>query len=194
MINSNQLPEEIKTNNSFKSKPFIGAFAILLVVVIYALLLRPLSGELAALKADLTSKETVFNDLKTKVSTFDSAEKGDGLTEIKKMEISQKIPLGINQDEMIRDLINIAKNNDIEITSISFSKGISANPEIGTLKINSGFEGNYSDLLNFLKSIEQNSRFLNVNSISVQINVLDVTDLKRANFLLSIESYYQIEK
>ena len=78
------------------------------------------------------------------------------------MEISQKIPLGINQDEMIRDLINIAKNNDIEITSISFSKGMSANPEIGTLKINSGFEGNYSDLLNFLKSIEQNSRFLNV--------------------------------
>lgn len=102
------------------------------------------------------------------------------------------VPKGLNQDEVIRNLIEVADNYDIDLNAINFARANTNFDGVGLLKINASFEGNYSDLIDFLSGLEDSERLFKVNSINVQIADTSISGLSRANFSLAIDTFYQI--
>lgn len=184
--------QEIRFTESSNKTSLIGVFMIVLAVAGYTFLVRPVSTRLDALKADVLAKTTQVQELKTRLDNLNKAEQELQLTsEVQRVESRKAVPVGINEDQVIKDIIQIAEDNNVNLNSISFAKGSSNKEGIGSLRISSTFEGNYGDLTNFLVGLEQNGRIFRVDSVSVQINKLAISDLERASFSLSIDTYFQ---
>ena len=183
---------DIEIKSASKMGSIVGAFFVLVSVVVFTFLARPISSEVSVLKADtLIQKETV-DSIKAQIMDLEEAEQELGITtEVKKSQAKGSIPPSMNQDDVIRDVIEISEENDIELRSIGFGKGSSDKEGISTLSINASFEGNYSDLTLFLKGIEGNQRLFRVNSINVQINKIEVINISRATFSISMDAFYQ---
>lgn len=191
MINKNANGEiEIRTPS--RIGPIVGVFFILICIGGYLFYSKPISGEVSVLNDALSAKKTEIEEIKQKLSEFDTAEKELGIsTDVERFESLKAIPSEMNQDEVIKDFIEITGTYDIGLKSLSFGKGTSSYEGINSLRINASFEGNYSDLVSFLEGVEQNSRIFKIDTISVQINELDIMDMKRANFSLAIQAFYQ---
>lgn len=193
-MSANKLGQETKVEFRQTSavKPIIGSLLIILTVAAYVFYVRPFSASVDVLRADITAKEEEVKTLTTKVQQYEAATKELGLSsEVERFEVTNSIPVGVRQDEVIRDLIDIAELNKISLSSLSFGKGKTQKEGISSLRISSSFSGSYEDLLDFLKSIEQNARLLRINSINVQLTKLDVLALERATFSLSMEAFFQ---
>ena len=183
---------EIEISSPSRVKPLIGALLVLVSVFAYIFFLRPISAELSTIEADVLAKNTQADQITAQIQQYIAAsEQLDLSTEVERLEILKTVPKEMDQDEVIRDLIDIARNYDIALNSLSFGQGMSGKEGVSTLRINASFEGNYADLTTFLEGIESNTRMFRVNSISVQINTLDISDIKRATFSLSMEAFYQ---
>ena len=170
-------------------------FGILLLVVAvagYVFFARPLADELSVLETSLVVQNTALEKVKADMTKLDEAEKSLELsTDIERNVSLDQIPDKMQQDAVIRDLITIAENYEIDLKSISFSKGSGPNDNIGSLRISASFEGNYLDLTDFLEGLEQNDRLFKVESINVQISQLALSDIGRANFSLNIQTFFQ---
>ncbi len=192
MFDTKPTEQEVLISSSSRMKPLIGVLLILVSLGVYVFLTRPVASGFDDIEAQIEAKNQETQNLKDKVSQFDQIGKAlDLSTEVQRIEILKSVPVSMQQDQVIRDLIDVAKNNDIELNSISFGQGNSGKEGISALRVNASFEGYYSDLLNFLESIEQNARTLRVSAVNVQLNSMDESELKRTNFSLSMEAFYQ---
>ncbi|MDA1061227.1 MAG: type 4a pilus biogenesis protein PilO [bacterium] len=186
------LDKEIEIRSRSNIGTLIGLFIVVASVVLYVFLAGPVATEADTIKADISTKSAELVVLKEKVASFEKSQEDLELTtEVQRLEILKAVPLEMDQDEVIRDVIEISDTYDVKLKSISFGKGSSRYEGVGSLRINASFEGNYTDLTDFLQGLEQNARMFKIDSISVQINKLDITDIERANFSLVIESFYQ---
>lgn len=184
--------KEIELRPDSRKSQLFGLLLLVFAVTGYVVFLRPLSAQIDTLKTDLVTKTGQVDTLKLQIDEFEKAEKELELgTEVQRLEILKAVPTQLDQDEVIRDIVDIAETYDIELKSISFGKGGTKHEGVGALRISASFEGNYTDLTDFLEGLEQNARLFKVDSISVQINKLDITDIERANFALTIESFFQ---
>lgn len=184
--------KEINLAGSSKKSTLIGVFLIVLALAVYMLLIRPFVEQSAVLKTNIVAKGEELAKVGEEIKNYkDFEEKLNLSTEVNKQEVFKAIPSQMRQDEVIEDIINIADTYDITLNSISFSKGGSGQDSVKSLVVNASFIGNYNDLVDFLEGIEQNPRVFKVNSISVQINKLDISKLERASFSLAIETFYQ---
>lgn len=172
--------------------PIIGVFLVVLSLALYVFLVKPISADVSLVKADISLKETAIEELKVKIKGFEEAEKQfDLTTEVDRLEILKSVPVGMHQDAVIKNLIEIADTYDIVLNSIGFAQGDSDVDGVSSLRISSSFEGSYDDLTEFLEGLEQNARVFKVGSISVQVSNAELSDLKRANFSLTIETFFQ---
>lgn len=170
----------------------VGLLLLLGAVTAYALYLRPVLGEYNDLKASVSDKEEVISELEDKIDVYKSAEgKADVTTDVQRLSLLNSIPVGVEQDAVIESVIKIAEANDIELRSVSFGLSEGYKDDIGVLKINASFEGDYGDLMNFLEGIEQNARLLKVTSVNVQVSQFEGVDVKRVTFSLSMDAFYQ---
>lgn len=186
---------EIEFQGNGKTSTLVGVALILAAISFYVFYLSGVSGGIDATKTDLEAKQSELSATKTQLEEFQKAENELNVsTEVQRSEVSKSIPLGLNQDELIKDVIEISEVNDITLNSLSFGKGGLNEDGVGSVRINASFEGNYTDLVSFLESIEENSRFLKVNSINVQLGKLEVSDSVRATFSLAMEAFYQEKK
>jgi Tfp pilus assembly protein PilO len=183
---------ETSLSDSSRGASLVGIFLILLSVVAFTFFIRPFGQKVDAVKADVAGKTQELNDLKQQVFDMENAENTLGLaSELERLEMLSLIPVGLKQDEAIKDVVRLAEDNNITLTSIGFGKGMTDREKIGALQISSSFDGTYEDLISFLKALEQNKRMFKVNSVSAQLMDTDVMGLKRAVFALSIETFYQ---
>ncbi len=186
---------EIEFQNNGKTSTLIGVFLILAAISFYVFYLSGVKENIDTTKTDLVAKQGELSVIQAELSEFKKAENDLNVsTEVQRSEVSKSIPLGLKQDELIKDVIEISEVNDIILNSLSFGKGGLNEDGVGSVRINASFEGNYTDLVSFLESIEQNSRFLKVSSINVQLNKLEISDSTRATFSLAMEDFYQEEK
>ncbi|MFH1284570.1 MAG: hypothetical protein ABIH78_03215 [Candidatus Peregrinibacteria bacterium] len=189
----NQSPEiEIKAPERVSA--LLGGLLIIVSIAGYAFYTRSLSTDVSAMQADIDTKNQRVSELTAQIATFQKAEEEFDLsTEVSKIETEKSVPLGVNQDDVIRDLISISDTYDVNLNSLSFGIGASASDEVGILRVNASFEGNYADLISFLEGIENNpyGRLFKVTSITVSISQFETSAIQRATFSLSMESYYQ---
>jgi len=170
----------------------IGLVLMIGSVAMYAFYIRPLWDGYDQLKADVTSKQERISELKAQINSFKSAEeKMDVTTDVQKLKFLNSIPVGLNQDKVIEDLVKIAEGHDIELRSVSFGLTEGYRENIGALRINASFEGDYADLINFLQGIEENPRLFKVTSINVQVSQFEDVDIKKVTFSLAVDAFYQ---
>ncbi len=184
--------QEIRFADNSNKTSLIGVLLIVLAIAAFTFVIRPISSQLDVFKTDVTAKNTTLDGLKTKLENLNKSEQELELTsEVKRQESLKAVPIGMKEDEVIKDIIQIAKQNNVTLNSISFAKGSGAKEGIGSLRISSTFEGNYQDLTGFLQGLEQNGRTFRVDSVNVQVNKLEISDVERASFSLSIDTYFQ---
>lgn len=189
-MNQNPQIEVESSKKNIKGSVF-GILMIMAAVAFYIFYTGRLAREVKNLETELTVEKESISAAVEKIEKFAQLEQDFGLTtEVEKFEAKKAVPIGINQDDVIRDIINIVKTYDIDLKSLSFGKGGGAG-EIKNLKINASFEGSYSDLTYFLEALEQNPRTFSVENINVQIATLENTGFQRASFSLSINAFYQ---
>lgn len=186
-----QTQTEVHPRQKYQAKSLIGVLLILVAVSIYVFLLKPLSDEVDKKEQELTTRIAEADTLQIKVDDFKKQEDALQLNEEKKRQILSAIPIGINQDEVIRDIVEIAAKQDITLRSVSFSKSISGDKSVNVLRVSASFEGSYSDLINFLQGIEGNKRRFKINSISVQVSSESLSMSERVSFSLTMDSFYQ---
>lgn len=182
-----------ETGGSQKVQKFLALLFLLLAFAAYFFYVKPVGLALAEkdLKyADLTTQEAT---LSARLAQLEEAGKKLELdSDVKTQKVVNAIPEKLEQDNLILNMVDIAKKNDIEFRSISFS--VVEGSEGDTVKkvgISASFEGNYGDLVNFLKAIEQNGRKIVVENISVQLAGEPVQGVERVNFALSMAAFYR---
>ncbi len=186
---------EIKLVEGSNTSSLIGAVLVVVGIIAFVVFAKPMGAEVSTMATGVEAKQTEVAGLKAKLSAYGKAEADLNLsTAVKKQEVLSAIPSKLYQDAVIEDLIKIADEYKVDLRSISFSKGSTEVDGISALRISSSFEGNYSDLTSFLTGIEQNARLFKVENIAVQIKKVDVADIERANFSLSIVAFYQDNK
>ncbi|MBT3864512.1 hypothetical protein HOE67_03730 [Candidatus Peregrinibacteria bacterium] len=183
------LPDEGKLK---KILSLVGVILILGSVALYAFYTSSLSDEYDDAKVSIETKTDEAEVLSARIDVLKEAEGKMGLeTEVQKKTLLDSIPVGLNQDDVIEDLVDIAASNDVVLHSVSFGKVKDLYEGVSALQISASFEGNYNDLIHFLKGIEGNARLFKVSSINVQVNYLEELDLNRVSFSLSMNAYYQ---
>lgn len=101
------------------------------------------------------------------------------------------IPEKLEQDDLIRELTDLAQDNDMILNSVNFSipQSGSDTAEITRAQLNMNLTGSQNELIRFLRSIETTSRKMLVKNITVQLGEQALGS--RVNFSLSAEVYYQ---
>lgn len=111
-------------------------------------------------------------------------------SEVSKETTLAAIPETFQQDELIRELTDLAIKSDMILNSINFSIPESANAvEITRAQVNLNVTGSQSNLISYLRSLENSSRKMLVKNITVQLGEQSLGS--RVNFNLSAEVYYQ---
>ena len=191
MLSKTEDEKEIMGGKNSNKSSLLGSVLIIFAIALYVFFTRPLLSDVRALNDNVLSSQEELVSLQEKIEEYKVIEQEyDLTTQVKRDQILKSITSDLNQDEVIRDVIEITDEYDIVLNSLSFSKGSSSSDEINTLRISASFEGNYSDLTAFLKGLELNERLFDVKTISVYVTELKILDIKRATFSLTINAYY----
>jgi type II secretory pathway component PulM len=191
MLNKNP-QKEVPIKASADKQSLLGLLFILVAVGLFLFLIRPLGEDVDRVQADITAKSAKLTAVQAQVDALALAEeKYKVTTEPLRIESLKEVPTSMQQDEVIRDLVNIAANNGIVLRSVSFGRGAGVQDGVSSLRISSSFEGSYQDLIKFLEAIEENGRLFKVDTISVQIQDLGFAGIERATFSLTILTYFQ---
>ncbi|MBD3270234.1 type 4a pilus biogenesis protein PilO [Candidatus Peregrinibacteria bacterium] len=160
-----------------------------LIVVLFAWTL-PVNGEVSELNEELRQEIAVKENLENRLDEIRGAgENLDSASEIERSRIFTAIPENLRQDQLIDQINNIARKNQVSISSISFGIPVGSEDSIKKATINISLSAEQKDLINFLKDIENNPRKLVVNSVTVQFSTVD--DIDVINFNISMDAYYQ---
>jgi len=173
-----------------KSSTFLNLLAVLfLVVTVVSVVsfINPMQAEVDSLQVQLDEKETQVVDLTSQIATLEVMRDELGSSGVSEEKLLLQVPYGVEQDQLIKDLSDLASEAGIELHGMSFSalEGDST----GSITISASFDGDYEDLIGFLDAVESNSRKLRVRSINVQLT--DENSVAHANFSLLMEAYYQ---
>lgn len=171
----------------------VGAVMVVAAIAVYVFVGRGFAEEKSTLQVELDSKMAELSVFTAQEQEIESASAELNLTStVEQFTSLNAIPANIDQDEVIRTLIDIAERFDIDLSAINFSRASSELDSVDVLRVNASFSGNYGDLIDFLEGIEESDRLFKVSSINVQVAETGITGLERANFSLSIDTFYQI--
>lgn len=184
-------------NNPLVQKNNTGANLIGLVLILLALLgavfyVRPLYADVSKANENLRNQEEIRDEKSAQLNELIELEKElESSSEVAAANTLLSIPVEFEQDELIRDLTDMAIENDMILNGISFSIPSSSAPgQISTANISLNVNGSFTKLISYLRDIEGNTRKLVVKNISVQLG--DTSSfVSRINFNLNIETYFQ---
>ena len=178
-------------NSKSKNKALIGPLLLIISIGIFVFFTQGLISDVNAISSNIESSKSELETVNAEIEEYEVMEETyDLTTQVKRDQILKSITEDLDQDEVIRDFIEITDEYDISLNSLSFSKGSTSFDGVNTLRISTSLEGNYADLSTFLKGLELNQRLFDVQSISVYITELEILDIERATFSLTINAYY----
>lgn len=151
------------------------------LLLISAIIFIFLIGDFVFIRPIMLKKISTQNEISTlnleKIQAINSNETNNRLINEYNLDtekynlLMKKFDNNINQEELVKELIQLGKDNNIQLKDISFEKG---QAEAKSKKIinNSGtisIQGEYSNILNFIKGVQNN------NNNEVLINRLNIT-------------------
>ncbi len=173
-----------------KSSTLLNLIAVILLAVTVVGVLffvNPMQVELDDLQAELDEKETTVTELTDQVAELEAMRDELGTSGVSEEKLLLQVPDDVDQSGLITDLSELAEEAGVELHGMSFSMVEGA--ESGVISVSASFDGDYEDLVSFLETVEDNTRKITVDSISVQLS--EESSVAHASFGLLMEAYYQ---
>jgi Tfp pilus assembly protein PilO len=172
------IPEEVKTSrfDTTKVTGFVANFviplvALLLIVFLYFLVIRPSTIALPGLRSDLDSKTTLANTLVEKYQKLNLLLDFKNSVEENRQLVSDVlaseplVPLLLTQVDLI------ARESGLNVTRLSYSigEGVGTSRELtsnySVVAVSLAVEGTYNQVVTFLSNLENSGRFVGVGSL-----------------------------
>ncbi len=140
---------------------------------------QKMTDQLLDLTEELNTKEAERDSLKLL-----KTEMKDAFEDVKK-----QIPIGAEQENVIRDLNRLVAASGLSFTSLSFAVGHNAQINVDHLSINFSVEGSVKQIRELLQRIEQNQRFMGLDNLN--ISGLEDQNNKKTTLSLNIYALFQ---
>lgn len=173
--------ERVKTKKESKFKLKLKSLSLRekVLLVISAIIFIFLIAEFAFIKPLMTKKINIQNEIVNlnleKMQGISSNETNNklisqyGADENKYNELIKEFSNNTSQQQIVKDLIQLGRDKNIQIENISFEKG-QTESNYKKIIINSGtlnIQGGYSDILSFIKGMQNNNTEVNINGITI---------------------------
>lgn len=173
--------EQIKTKKESKFKIKLKSLSLREKVLLFIsmIIFIFLIAEFAFIKPLMTKKINIQNEIVNlnleKIQAVSSNEMNNklisqyGAEENKCNELMKEFKNNTSQQQIVKSLIQLGKDKNIQIKNISFEKG-QTEPNYKKIIINSGtinIQGYYSNILSFIKGIQNDNAEVNINGISI---------------------------
>lgn len=174
-----------------KSSSIISLVLLIALVGVGVFWFKPNWDEVSALKVTQNAREVAKAAAEAELALLQTAQTNlEGAGEINRETILTSIPERYEQDKLITMITEIARKNDVNIGSISFSVPLGSSELIKTASISLSMTGSEADLLRLLKGLENSPRKLVVKNITVQYGQTE--GFERVNFSISMETFFQL--
>lgn len=168
-----------------RSSQLISILLLLLIVLGSVFFVVPLRDNIAELRADKATDAEVLVLLQTEYDSLNALSEEISKSEATQEALKKAVPAGVDQDDLILELVDIAESAGFEARVMSFS--LRTDKDYGNaVGVSMSLAGDYDDLIEFLQLIEGADRLMQVDSISVQL-----TSTSTITFSVSLEAYYQ---
>lgn len=178
---------------TFDFKMMLAMLMFLAVLIAGIMYINPLWAEVSSLTIGRDEQAIQRDQLQKKLTELQLVQQNLNLqTEVSRETNLNAIPVGFEEDKLIKDINAIADQSKVLINGIGFSQPENVGPgEVGKVTVSTNLSADEGDLLTFLRLVESDSRKILVKSISVQNVAGEDTSIKRVNFNLSMETYFQ---
>jgi Tfp pilus assembly protein PilO len=165
---------------------YITLSLIVLIGLSISFWISPQKAKLEANQVELTSLQ---EELKSLTGNLVEVDNSSDLLELDIEILKNSIPQGFDQDNLITIIKDIAEENNLDLTNISFSQSIAEQSnQIKATQINLNVTGIPSKIEAFLKSIENSSRGFIVTNFGLNNGTLNEVDVTTLN--ITLEAYY----
>lgn len=165
-----------------------GGFIAFLFFLAAAVLLfshtRIARQELNAMQKNIEAAEQKLVQAKQ----VDSGTETSTVSEIDRKELDHAIPSDLEQDIIITDISQRAKEADISFNALTFSLQESAT--LGTVNISAGFQGSSGNIIRFLKMLESNQRKFVVKDAGISTSETSA-GLQLTNLNVTLQAFYR---
>lgn len=176
---------QIAIKNSSNTTAIVAIILILVSIIGIFTFLLPEKDKLEDVKTDLASKQSELSQLKTEIVTFDELEQSFQGGEVTKNDVLNLIPETIEENEVIKTLAKLSDEHEVSLNSLSFGVSKGGDTDVNILNITTNVSGGHQDLIEFLESLETESRKFKVKTLSVQ-----TLQNRLENMSLNIEAFF----
>lgn len=171
----------------------IAGISLIIIVLNFALFIKPTRAEIKEAQVEIEKNNTEKNLQIAELERLGLLNKDIPQDNVSRNKLLTLAPEGLNQSALIEGISEIAKSNGIILYSINFDQQGEDEKIKGLQKVSiqTSMSGQYANLTSFLKSIEENSRALNIKSINLQKSENQTKTGNTINFNLFLEAYYQ---
>jgi len=167
---------------------------IILALVIYAFLVRPVYDEILVLRGTFRGKQKLFSEQEAAIQKVnDLVQRYQGTARLQDV-INMSLPVSENLSLVFGQLYAIARKNNVNIEvfgvqplAIRPSRDKSLVKGLGTLRLSLRLTGSYDSLKDFVGDLETNIRVMDVSSL--KIDQTAVSNVLVYNLI--IDTYYQ---
>lgn len=172
------------------STPAVAAAGLLILALLIGLFVwQPVRGQVSILSSEVDTAKSELNQLTSELADLVALEADLPIAESERERILASVPEGLNQDEIIESLSDLAAEVGVSLNAMTFGLQTSQDSGADVVSVVSNFTGEYADLINLLQAIENSDRLFKVTAISVQLG--DQSSEQQMTFSVSIEAYYQ---
>lgn len=168
-----------------RSSQLISILLLMLIVIGSVFFVLPLRDNIAELKVEKVTANESLLALQTEYDELNALSEEISKSEATQEALKKAVPAGMQQDELILELVDMAEKAGFNAKVLSFSKR--EDQTYGSaLGISLSLTGDYEKLIAYLQLIEGAERLFDVSSITVQR-----TSTSAITFGLNLEAYYQ---
>jgi Tfp pilus assembly protein PilO len=176
--------------NSKNTSSIVSLILLVALVAAGMFWFRPNWDDVNALKVTEKARAAEKKTVEDQLAVLQQAQADlTGAGEVEQQTVLTAIPEKFSQDKLITLITEIARKNDVNIGSISFSIPVGSKEVLKKATVNLSMTGNSADLIRLLKGLENSSRKLVVKNITVQYG--ETEGMERVNFSITLETYFQ---
>lgn len=163
---------------------FIAFLFLLAAVLLLFSHTRGARQELGVMQKNIEAAEQKLVQAKQ----VDEGTEVSAVSEIDRKELDRAIPANLEQDIIITDISQRAREADISFNALTFS--LQESSTLGTVNISAGFQGSSGNIIRFLKMLESNQRKLVVKDAGISQSETSA-GLQLTNLNVTLQAFYR---
>jgi Tfp pilus assembly protein PilO len=154
------------SKSSNKKRSFFTLITLLILVVVFNFVYSPIKEQNESLSVDVEELQAQVDALQeTETATQANLQIG----ELEQRVVDFAIPERFDQDELIKQVANLASAHQIDVDSLSFAKRSTENQFIDSVRLSVAHSGGLFNFLEFLRTLENQQRFYEITDFSLSI-------------------------